>query len=79
MKVHFRTWKDPVKGEAEVAHVIFTCPFCGKETEFVVDKDKFEKWDNGELVQKAFPNLSPEQRELFITEMCYECQEHIFC
>lgn len=79
MKVHFRTWKDPVNGEVEVAHVTFTCPFCGKETEFVVDKNKFDKWNSGELVQKAFPNLTPEHRELFITEMCYECQENIFC
>ncbi len=78
MKVQFETWKDAVNGEAEVAHITFTCPFCGKETELVVDKDKFEKWDKGELVQRAFPNLSAEQRELFITEMCYECQENIF-
>ena len=38
MKVQFET-----RNDTEVAHVTFTCPFCGKETELVVDKDKFEK------------------------------------
>ena len=78
MKVKFEIWNDPVYGESEVACITVSCPFCGKETEIVVDKDKYDTWQGGMLIQRAFPNLDSEQRELLITGMCYECQASFF-
>ena len=58
--------------------VVGRCPFCGNTIEISVDEKEFEAWENGELVQNAFPSLTPTQRELFITGTCFDCQSNIF-
>ena len=53
------------------------CPFCGKVTELEIPTDEWldglEAYKNGTHVQYAWPNLSPAQRELFITGICEKC------
>lgn len=60
--------------EPYVAH----CPFCGKATTIYADPRDVERWQNGELIQKAMPNLTPSEREVFISGICYNCQKKIF-
>ena len=55
-----------------------TCPFCRAEHEVCVKVKDFEAWKNGELVQNAFPYLSPDTRELLITGICPDCWEAMF-
>lgn len=55
-----------------------TCPLCGKITYVAVNGDDYEKWQHGTLVQRAFPYLSADEREVLITGMCYECQDDVF-
>lgn len=60
------------------------CMICGKKTtrEFDDTGGRFTKgwnaWVRGALIQRAFPFLSPEDREFLMTGMCPECQERFF-
>ena len=55
-----------------------TCPFCGYESVIVVNEKDFYAWQNGKLVQKAFPYLNAAQRETLISDICEKCQNKIF-
>ena len=55
-----------------------TCPFCGAVTYIGVNDEDLKKWQDGMLIQRAMPYFSPEQRELLITGMCYDCQAGFF-
>ena len=61
-----------------IVPVVGRCPFCGNTVEICVDEKEYEAWENGELVQNAFPSLTPAQRELFISGMCFDCQDVMF-
>jgi hypothetical protein len=53
--------------------LIIECPFCAKEQVLIVSTDNYHQWIQGMLVQKAFPMLSPSEREMLITGMCDDC------
>lgn len=54
------------------------CPFCGNAVEISVDEGDYEAWVDEELAQNVFPSLTPAERELFISGMCFDCQRSIF-
>jgi len=58
--------------------VSIVCPFCGNEHFVTVGEESFEKWQNGELAQNAFPYLSATQREQLITQVCPKCQDKFY-
>ena len=49
------------------------CPFCGKKHVVTVKSEDYDKWENGELIQRAFPYLTPSEREALITGICDDC------
>ena len=54
------------------------CPFCGS-THFVnVNEEHYYKWLDGELIQRAMPELTPTEREQLISKLCPMCQDEIF-
>lgn len=54
------------------------CPFCGAEHSVEVKMAEFEAWQNGELIQRAMPNLSATEREQLISHICPKCQAEVF-
>ena len=54
------------------------CPFCGKISQIVCDEDSLAKYNGGALIQDAFPEMSPFEREALISGMCYDCQTSFF-
>ena len=54
------------------------CVFCGQWHSVLIDVKAYHAWRNGELIQKAFPNLSATQREQLVSSICPECQNSIF-
>lgn len=54
------------------------CPFCGKEWSIAVSALDVAAWQEGALVQNAFPYLSAEERELLISGICADCQKKVF-
>lgn len=55
------------------------CPFCHAESFITVRYEDYLRWNDGELVQNAFPYLSAEEREALITGLCIDCQGRLFC
>ena len=49
------------------------CKNCGKTFKIRVYPEDIEKYQNGELIQNAFPYLSAEDRELIISGICPTC------
>lgn len=43
------------------------CTVTGKIHSVRVSKKKFEDWHGGQMIQDAFPELSPDQREFIMT------------
>ena len=54
------------------------CPFCHREHYVEVNTDAYYRWQKGELIQNAMPDLSPTEREQLISWLCPECQEIVF-
>lgn len=55
------------------------CPYCGKTGTLEISNEKaYESWQNGTLIQRAFPEFSAEQREFIMTGLCEACQKKVF-
>jgi len=52
-----------------------TCPYCVKRFQVEVDKKAYDAWQDGMLIQDAFPDLTDNQRELIKTKICPGCWE----
>lgn len=58
--------------------IITTCPFCGHANEVEVNEADYWDWQDGALVQDAFPYLSADEREMLISGICPTCWEQTF-
>ena len=58
--------------------IVTSCPFCGHAHEVEVNEEDYFAWDDGELVQNAFPYLSADERELLISGICPNCWNNMF-
>ena len=58
--------------------VITTCPICGHANEVEVNEMDYLDWQDGMLVQDAFPYLSANEREMLISGICPSCWDNMF-
>ena len=58
--------------------VVTRCPFCGHANEVEVNEDDYFDWQDGMLVQDAFPYLSANEREMLISGICPTCWASTF-
>jgi len=58
--------------------VVTQCPFCGRGNEVEVNEADYWDWDDGMMVQDAFPYLSADEREMLITGICPTCWDKMF-
>lgn len=56
----------------------FDCPMCGAHHALTVELEQYLNYLDGELIQDAFPKMSPTDRERFLSGFCPDCQEEIF-
>jgi len=54
------------------------CIVCGQASMVPVMRSDFERWQGGELVQRAFPEMPPAQREVLVTGTHPECWDSIY-
>ena len=54
------------------------CPFCGKRQYVTVEQKDYDRYVKGEHAQKAFPYLTPAEREIIISGICEECWDKMF-
>lgn len=60
-------------GSATVTVTTPRCIVCGRTAELTVPKPGWELYQKGEYVQVAFPNLSPDEREMLINGTHPDC------
>lgn len=53
-------------------------PGCEGVTEHRLDPRAFTRWQHGELIQRAFPNMPVERREQLISGTCPGCWKALF-
>ncbi len=58
--------------------VVTACPFCGHANEVEVNEIDYLDWQDGMLVQDAFPYLSANEREKLISGICPTCWDKMF-
>lgn len=59
--------------------ITVTCPQCGQQFSKEFDTTKVNRVVFGKLVQDVFPELTPEERELyFISHICPMCWDSLF-
>lgn len=66
---------DPEDGSKRIVSV--GCPSCGEATTFKVNRVGYARWQEGELIKNALPELSAYQREALITGICSGCFNEI--
>lgn len=54
------------------------CPFCHHVHDVGVNELDFWDWEDGALVQDAFPYLSANEREMLISGICPDCWNDTF-
>ena len=57
---------------------VIVCPNCHTLHNLLVNAEGFKKWQSGELIQKALPELSGDEREMLITGICGSCWNELF-
>jgi len=63
---------------AQVVYETKACMRCRQKSQVTVDADALKRWQSGELVQRAFPLMTPDERELLITGTHPECWRAMF-
>ena len=56
-------------------YTVQPCINCGASHEFSVDIYAYGAWQDGTLIQNAFPDLTIDQRETLMTGRCATCQD----
>ena len=54
------------------------CPFCGGINGVEVNEKDYLDWQDGALVQEAFPYLNASEREMLISGICPDCWDSMF-
>ena len=54
------------------------CLICKRTYRIMVSNKELRNYDKGALVQDAFPHLSPDDREMLISNICGSCWDIIF-
>ncbi len=54
------------------------CTWCGKTDRVEVLKAHFDRWQAGELIQVAFPEMPADQRELLMSGTHPECWDKLW-
>lgn len=55
-----------------------TCPICHCDTYLQVDAEEYARWQAGELIQVAMPDLDADEREMLISGICPDCWDDMF-
>ncbi len=62
---------------AGIVEQSYECIQCGKVEVMRLDRTQWERWQGGELIQRCFPQLSDDQREIMISHICGVCFDKI--
>lgn len=81
MKHHNNTYStDLTRGVSgrRVKGITGTCHYCGEKSYVILLFAEFARWQGGALIQDAFPNLTPEERDLILLGIHPKCSEGFY-
>jgi len=55
-----------------------SCTVCHTVHVIEVDKEKYDRWRGGELIQNVWPELTIVEREIMISGTCGPCFDKLF-
>ena len=59
--------------------VTASCVYCGRSVTVTIEEELFDKWRKGyEAIQDIMPDVSPDDREIFISNICGSCFDKLF-
>jgi len=67
-----------MKTNRKETSISVVCPICKEEHFIFANVEDIWAWEDGELVQNAFPYLSADEREMLISGICPECWDKLF-
>lgn len=67
-----------IDGDYESYMLLRICPFCRQTAAVKVSRQGLWNWEHGDFVQKAFPDLTPGQRETVMNGSHEECFDKAF-
>lgn len=57
---------------------ILLCKTCSKRIMLQFSASDYRRWKSGELIQRAMPYLTADERELLMTGQCGKCFDKMF-
>lgn len=67
-----------IRGNKDEIELEVRCPFCKGVSNVIVPTEGFDRWQKGDLIQRAMPEVPAETREILIGGMCLKCQKMVF-
>ena len=67
-----------ISSGADQLEVVLVCAMCHETYTYVVSFEQYMSWRAGDLVQRAFPDMPREDREMFVSETCNSCFHKLF-
>lgn len=55
-----------------------TCIRCKKVYQIILSDKGYKRWQGGEFIQDALPELSADERELLMSSICGPCFDQLF-
>lgn len=62
----------------EIIKLQVTCKLCKHTYTVLVEADGYKRWKQGELIQRALPNVSADACELLKSRICGTCFDKLF-
>lgn len=59
----------------DVTAIEVTCLVCGELKKFTTTTAGYNAWRNGQLIQRAMPDVTADDRELLISAICAKCSD----
>jgi hypothetical protein len=67
-----------VQRDKEYVTIVATCSQCRCVEEFELNTALWDRWQSGELIQRVWPTMNPDMRELLISGVCGVCFDALF-
>ena len=65
-------------GEGEYTADSLPCPKCGDKIKVEIEGRQLHNYHNNSMIDEVLPDLTPEDRERFITGICPPCWDKMF-
>jgi hypothetical protein len=62
----------------KVTYTTKACSHCGKTSKMKLDGEAYDNWRGGMYVQRAFPGMSSDDRELLVSGTHPKCWDEMF-